>query len=371
MTRHAVRPRLPRSRSRSVDRYAVSAACPPGAPEKTAGRAILEDLPVLGICGWSGSGKTTLIERVVPRLCAKELKVAVLKHDVHGVNVDRRGKDSDRFFQAGADVLLQGPRQEMLRVHKNGDLAGILRSLARQHDLLLLEGHKTAPFPKVWLLDSEATDPPGSTEGIVAVLPRDSDRVGALMSILDEWLPRQWLRVPVFGCVLVCGRGSHTTSFRQPSERSGAARLERTVELLGRVTEKVAIVADGNVPDRTSADVRLSNVPDAEGWTAGLLAAMRRAPHASWVVAAGNIPDLSLDILEWLLSTRAPGAWATVPKLEAGSFGEPLLAHYDFRARPLLEQLALRREHRAAEIASDSKVISPPLPQFFLASSPT
>ena len=73
-------------------------------------------LPVFGVCGWSGSGKTTLIEAVLPKLLARNLKVAVVKHDVHAIDVDRPGKDSDRFFQAGADVYLQG-NEELSRRH--------------------------------------------------------------------------------------------------------------------------------------------------------------------------------------------------------------------------------------------------------------
>ena len=61
---------------------------------------MLEGLPVLGVCGWSGSGKTTLIEAILPAFRAKGLKIAVIKHDVHGLDIDRPGKDSDRLFRA-------------------------------------------------------------------------------------------------------------------------------------------------------------------------------------------------------------------------------------------------------------------------------
>ncbi|MDP6460361.1 MAG: molybdopterin-guanine dinucleotide biosynthesis protein MobB, partial [Gemmatimonadota bacterium] len=61
--------------------------------------------PVLAVCGWSGSGKTTLLDRVIPEITARGLSVAALKHDAHGLKVDPRGKDSDRLFRAGADVV--------------------------------------------------------------------------------------------------------------------------------------------------------------------------------------------------------------------------------------------------------------------------
>jgi len=128
---------------------------------------MLDDAPVLGICGWSGSGKTTLIERVVSHLCERGLSVAIVKHDVHGINVDRPGKDSDRFFNAGADVLLQGPRQEFLRTHGTGDpkLIPTLQALVRRYDLILVEGHKGTPLPKVWVLSADETAPPRPDRG--------------------------------------------------------------------------------------------------------------------------------------------------------------------------------------------------------------
>jgi len=70
---------------------------------------------VFGICGWKNSGKTTLIESLIPHLIAQGLSLAVVKHDAHGLEVDRRGKDSDRFFRAGGDVILKGPGEEICR----------------------------------------------------------------------------------------------------------------------------------------------------------------------------------------------------------------------------------------------------------------
>ena len=49
-----------------------------------------EGLPVLGICGWGGSGKTTLVEQLIGVLASRGLKVAAVKHGVHGLEIDRR-----------------------------------------------------------------------------------------------------------------------------------------------------------------------------------------------------------------------------------------------------------------------------------------
>ena len=58
----------------------------------------------------SNSGKTTLIEKVVRILKDRGLRVAVIKHASKGFDIDRPGKDSWRFREAGADtVMLVGP----------------------------------------------------------------------------------------------------------------------------------------------------------------------------------------------------------------------------------------------------------------------
>ena len=133
---------------------------------------------VLGICGHSGSGKTTLIERLVPRLRAEGLAVAVVKHDAHGLDVDRPGKDSDRLFKAGADVLVHDARQGLLRFRAAGlSLPLAIRRLGGAYDLVLIEGHKGSPAPKVWLLGEGESAPPAHVRNVVAVLRRDPDRV--------------------------------------------------------------------------------------------------------------------------------------------------------------------------------------------------
>ena len=95
---------------------------------------------------------------------------------------------------------------------------------------------------------------------------------------------------------------------------------------------------------------------------AGILAAMRWAPWASWLVAACDLPNLSAEALEWLLATRAAGVWATVPLLAGARGVEPLLAHYDFRAGAILERLAADGRFAPSLVAEHPKVAAPTPP---------
>lgn len=145
----------------------------------------------LGVCGWSGSGKTTLLESVVPILRARGLRVVVVKHDAHTIQVDRPGKDSDRLFRAGADVVLQSAAEVLERRHAEGEppLADLLGTLRRDYDVVLVEGHKTSPIPKVWLLSESEKTPPPDARDVIAVLARGDGRLDGFLRVL-ECVPR-------------------------------------------------------------------------------------------------------------------------------------------------------------------------------------
>ena len=66
----------------------------------------MDAIPVIAFAAYSGTGKTTLIEQIIPRLRAKGLQLAVIKHDGHRFDIDREGKDSWRFTRAGAEVTV-------------------------------------------------------------------------------------------------------------------------------------------------------------------------------------------------------------------------------------------------------------------------
>jgi molybdopterin-guanine dinucleotide biosynthesis adapter protein len=107
---------------------------------------------VLGVVGWSGSGKTTLMTRLIPLLRAANLTVSTVKHTHHGFDMDRPGKDTYRHREAGAhEVLVASGRRWALLHEVVGPEPPLQDLLARMQpvDLVLVEGYKTHPFPKL------------------------------------------------------------------------------------------------------------------------------------------------------------------------------------------------------------------------------
>ncbi len=113
-------------------------------------------MKTFGIAGWSGSGKTTLIEKLLPLLVARGLRVSLIKHAHHTFDVDHPGKDSYRHRQAGAaEVLVTSSRRWVLMHELRGAPEPSFEEQVRHLspcDLLIVEGFKHAPIPKleVW-----------------------------------------------------------------------------------------------------------------------------------------------------------------------------------------------------------------------------
>lgn len=109
-------------------------------------------LPIVSIVGKSGSGKTTLLEKVVAELTGKGYRIATIKHDVHGFEIDYEGKDSWRHKKAGAKtVVLSGP--DKIAVIKEADEewepSSLAFSFAQDADIVITEGYKKAGFQKI------------------------------------------------------------------------------------------------------------------------------------------------------------------------------------------------------------------------------
>lgn len=105
--------------------------------------------PIIAVSGASGAGKTRLIRRLLPLLTARGLRVGVVKHSGHRHGFDVRGKDTEVVRRAGAvAAAITGPAETAWF----GPPVQGARTLARllpPVDLVLAEGFKGEPFPRV------------------------------------------------------------------------------------------------------------------------------------------------------------------------------------------------------------------------------
>jgi molybdopterin-guanine dinucleotide biosynthesis protein B len=115
-------------------------------------------IPIVSIVGKSSAGKTTLLEKIIPKLIKRGYRVATVKHDVHGFEIDHEGKDSWRHKKAGAHTtVISSPLRIALveDVDHDQTLDEIRKEYIKRVDIILTEGYKGNPFPKIEVFRSE------------------------------------------------------------------------------------------------------------------------------------------------------------------------------------------------------------------------
>jgi molybdopterin-guanine dinucleotide biosynthesis adapter protein len=108
--------------------------------------------PVVSFVGKSEIGKTTFLEKVVRELKQRGYRLAVVKHDTHGFDIDKPGKDTWRFAQAGSDVVvISSPRKMALieQISTERTLDEIAEEIGSRVDIILTEGYKRGNKPKI------------------------------------------------------------------------------------------------------------------------------------------------------------------------------------------------------------------------------
>lgn len=161
--------------------------------------------PVLSVVGWSGSGKTSLLEFLVGALAAQGLRVNVVKHSHHDIELEPPRKDSARLRMAGAaEVMIASPyRVAILRELRGAAEPSLAEHLARlaPADLTLVEGYKWETLPKLEVyrpvLGKPALYPDDQTILAVASdLPRPLDAAQTLawLELNRPELVLSWLR---------------------------------------------------------------------------------------------------------------------------------------------------------------------------------
>jgi molybdopterin-guanine dinucleotide biosynthesis protein B len=149
---------------------------------------------LLGIVGWSGAGKTTLLVKLIPALVERGLRIATVKHAHHEFEIDRPGKDSFVHRQAGAgEVIVSSARRfalihELAKDEAEPSLAALLTRLS-PCDLVLVEGFKTLPHPKLEVFRAaNGREPlhPNDTQILAVASDRPFPQAGIPVIPLDD-----------------------------------------------------------------------------------------------------------------------------------------------------------------------------------------
>jgi molybdopterin-guanine dinucleotide biosynthesis protein A len=301
------------------------------------------------LVGYKNCGKTTLIERLCAGLKARGIGVGYLKHDAHGFQMDREGKDTDRLARAGAErIFIQDGHRQAILKPVPGDPRLTLDFL--EADLLLIEGHKGLALPRIAILDPAGAilqDPALQAYPPIAVVtpgPRPElpwsvptfhrdDVEGLLAFILARFAAKIEQR-PLLGLVLTGGQSRRMGVDKAGLGYANETNVERSFKLLGSRCEQVFLscrAEQAGHPARLGRP-QIHDFLLEHGPLGGIVSAFKLRPDAAWLVVACDLPYLDGDVLDLLLAGRNPYRFATAFQGHGG-LPEPLCALYEPKCR--------------------------------------
>jgi molybdopterin-guanine dinucleotide biosynthesis protein A len=339
----------------------------------------------IAFCGYSGSGKTTLIAEVVLHLSAR-FSIAYYKHGCHRFDIDRKGKDSWIVSQAGASTVMISDPEKKALVTTYASGTPLLETHAfSDHDLLIVEGLKELPLPKLLLVDRErrildlvgngivtnvaamvVADDPGSYPSFgIPLFHRDN--ISAVAEFIERFLlDRSSKESPLHGLVLAGGQSSRMGSDKALLTYHTKNQLVHTAELLQQQCRDVFI----SCRDEQSEAYRNFGIPlitDSYlgiGPLGGLLSAQRSIPSAAWVIAACDLPFLDDATIRQLCSHRNPLRFATAFRHPQSGRIEPLCACYESKSRTRLMLRHLEGKNSLAAFLDESRITELALQEF-------
>ena len=318
--------------------------------------------PIVSFVARSGTGKTTFLEGVIGALGALGIRVMAVKHDVHGFEVDREGKDTWRFRKAGArQVLIANARKMALMGSVDGEqpLRTLVSRYARDVDLVLTEGYRRSGMPKVLVQRQDAREPmdlatAGGEAGlggeVIALvadyevapgseLPRFAlDAPEALAAwLVDRFLaPGRDVR-ELTGVVLV-GRPEHA------ADLEGLESLVARLEPLCSGGVMVVRPAGTALPQLASPCRVVDDLLPQHAALGGLFTGLALAETPHVLLVGCDQPGLRPELVRLL--REHPARAADVLQLERAGRPEPLPAVYGSRCLGAIKQALLSGELR-------------------------
>ncbi|MDT9545790.1 MAG: bifunctional molybdenum cofactor guanylyltransferase MobA/molybdopterin-guanine dinucleotide biosynthesis adaptor protein MobB [Chlorobium sp.] len=309
----------------------------------------------LAFSGWSGSGKTTLATAII-RILSERFRVGYYKHGCHRFDIDRKGKDSELATSAGAHtVMISDPEKTALIAGPNQET--LERQAFLDCDILLVEGLKDLPLPKIVMAEGEQNildlSANGSLTNIVAFAFPDSrssspipgipafnrnDASAIADFIINHMLRRATRRVPLSAIVAAGGRSSRMGTDKALLRYHDSNQLIHTAELLKPFCSEVFIscrddqaklYAEFGIPLLTDSYLGI-------GPLGGLLSAQKQNPDSAWIMLACDLPFLDSTTVRRLAEERDPFRFATALCSPESGMPEPLAACYEPKSRTRL-----------------------------------
>ncbi|NNK55742.1 MAG: molybdenum cofactor guanylyltransferase [Desulfofustis sp.] len=242
---------------------------------------------------------------------------------------------------------------------------GVITHLTRA-DLLLVSG---APTLRSSILLSSPTRSSGSQTTNSSFMCQSRMDLHSCAAAIKRWLDHCESTVPQAGAVLIGGKSSRMGRPKHLIHHpSGETWLERSLTTLRPFVDELFISGAGEIPPVLRDTPRVDDLPGVQGPLAGIGALIRKRPFSSWLVLACDLPKLQAPAIAWLLNQRTGRYRAIIAKNPSTGRSEPLLAWYDYRSGPLIENLIASGGSRARELVDNELTSQPWIPDDLAAS---
>ncbi|MBA7534324.1 hypothetical protein ES705_26570 [subsurface metagenome] len=209
-------------------------------------------------CGYSGSGKTGVITTLIRNL-SPAYKIGFVKHNMHGFQMDREGKDTYMAMSSGASSFLINDTSHFAEIHAR-PLDPIRQKISLlDSDMLFIEGYKNSKVPKFIFIDMEQKVFKEFRErgwknilGFIGAGERGSkdifgypyyyrEDISGIKNRIFENLKERIGNTPFFGLVLAGGKSSRMKREKSTINYHGIGQTRHCYELLSRICRKVFI----------------------------------------------------------------------------------------------------------------------------------
>lgn len=308
----------------------------------------------MALSGFSGTGKTTLAAAIVSRL-SERFTVGFYKHGCHRFDIDREGKDSRILAHAGAaTVMISDPEKKAVMSRTGGSRLQESR-IFLECDMLLVEGLKELPLPKLLMVDREKKIleflADGSIPKVVALVETGPatgtldqqyglpvfhrDDIGTITAFVESFIARKTSETITSGLILAGGRSRRMGTDKALLAYHGDNQIRHTASLLQRQCQEVFVSCRREQAETYEA-FGLPVITDRyleTGPAGGLLSAMQDYPERAWIVVACDMPFLDEAVLAALAENRMPLRFATAFRHAGSGKLEPLCTCYEPKSR--------------------------------------
>ena len=299
---------------------------------------------LFAICGEKHTGKTTLITKLIAAFTARGLKVATIKHDGHDFSADVPDTDTHRHMAAGAyGTAVFSDNKFMVVKQQRSTEVEALEALFGEADIILLEGCKGSPYPKMQMVRSGEEQLVCNRQNLVALITDGAAAKSGrsyhrddVEAITEAILTEKFIRTELSLIVLSGGSSRRMGTDKADLPYGETTFLEHQIAK-GRAMGISDILVSGYRGKNCSAPV-VADVLLERGPLGGLAATLPHAAHERCLVLTVDMPRLSADVLRDLIADSRKSDRA-VTILRHGDKFEPLVGVYCRRAAAAAESL--------------------------------